>query len=241
MFTPSLAQVPDDDLHVDLRGMLLSGRCRLHGDAAGSFVVCSDVYPFGVAWGSPPAEVVRAATAAAGWQAAEEWHLMADGDAAEAVAAALPGWKSRGVLLHRWPHRRAWPLASDGAEVRLAPLGWRRAAFAVDHLPGALRRELSHDWVATRPLAAAFVDGRMVSWCYAALDTETRWDVSVDTLAPFRRRRLAFACFATLAADMERRGKRPVWGAVEENAASLELAARLGFEPVGRLTSFVRP
>jgi predicted GNAT family acetyltransferase len=81
----------------------------------------------------------------------------------------------------------------------------------------------------------------MVSWCYAPVETETLWDVAVDTLAPHRRRRLATACFAALANEMERRGKRPVWGALEENAPSMTLAARLGFEPAARLTSFVRP
>lgn len=241
MFADCLACVPDDDRCVDLRGMLLSGRCRLFGDAAGGFVACSEAYPYGVAWGAPAADVVGAAVAGAGWEGAEKWHLMAEGDTAAEVAAALPEWPRRGVVLHRWPQERAWPLASGEAELRVAPHGWRRAGFAVDHLPAPLRRELSHDWVATRPIAAAFSGGRMVSWCYAPLETETLWDVSVDTLEAFRRRGLSAACFATLAGEMERRGKRPVWGAVEENAASLGLAARLGFEPTARLTSFVRP
>jgi GNAT superfamily N-acetyltransferase len=236
-----LACLPDDDRCVDLRGMLLSGRCRLHGDSAEGFVACSGAYPYAVAWGVPSPEVVRAAADTAGWEDAEEWHLLADGETVAAVAAALPGWKRRGVVLHRWPHESSWPLATGGAKVRVARHGWRRAGFAVDHLPDPLRRELAHDWVASRPLAAVFVDGRMVSWCSAAVETETLWDVAVDTLAPHRRRRLATACFAALANEMERRGKRPVWGALEENAPSMRLAARLGFETAARLTSFVRP
>lgn len=236
-----LACLPDEDRCVDLRGMLLSGRCRLHGDSTDGFVACSGAYPYAVAWGAPSPEVVRAAAAAAGWTDAEEWHLLADGDTVAAVAAALPSWKRRGVVLHRWPHERSWPLAAGDLDIRLASRGWRRAGFAVDHLPGPLRRELSNDWVAARPLAAAFADGRMVSWCSAPVETETLWDVAVDTLAPHRRRRLATACFGALAGEMDRRGKRPVWGALEENAPSTRLAARLGFEPAARLTSFVRP
>lgn len=233
--------VPDDDRCVDLRGMLLSGRCRVHGDSTDGFVACSGSLPFGVAWGSPSAATVRAGVAAAGWEAAEEWHLMADGAAAEAVAAALPGWRRRGVVLHRWPPERPWPLPEPDADVRLAPDGWRRAGFAIDHLPAPLAAELSDDFVATRPLAAAFADGRMASWCYAPVETETLWDVSVDTLEPFRRQRLSTACFAALAPEMAGRGKRPVWGAFDENAPSLGLARRLGFEPAARLASFVRP
>lgn len=236
-----LACLPDEDRCVDLRGMLLSGRCRLHGDSTAGFVACSGTYPYAVAWGTPPAMTIRAAADTAGWEDAEEWHLLAGGESVDAVAAALPGWDRRGVVLHRWPHERCWPLATGGTDVRGAPHGWRRAGFAVHHLPAPLRRELSDDWVATRPFAAAFEEGRMVSWSYAPVETETLWDVAVDTLAPYRRRRLATACFAALAGEMERRGKRPVWGALEENAPSTTLAARLGFEPAARLTSFVRP
>lgn len=241
MIDECLACVPDDDRCVDLRGMLLSGRCRLHGDSAEGFVACSDAFPYAVAWGEPVAEVVRAAAATAGREEAEEWHLLADGQTVDAVAAALPGWSRRGVVLHRWPHERSWPLAGGGTDVRVAPRGWGRAGFAIDHLPEPLQRELAHDWVAGRPLAAAFADGRMVSWCYAPIETETLWDVSVDTLEPYRRRRLATACFAVLAGEMEGRGKRPVWGALEENSPSMTLAARLGFEPAARLTSFAPP
>ena len=233
--------VPDDDRCVDLRGMLLSEHCAVHGDSSDGFVACSGAYPYGVAWGRPGGETVRAAVEGAGWEGAEEWHLLADAEAAEAVSEALPEWARRGVVIHRWPPERAWPLPDGAAEVKLAPQGWRHAGFEIDHLPPALARELSHDFVASQPFAAAFVDGRMASWCYAPLETETLWDVSVDTLEPYRRQRLSTACFAALAREMEGRGKRPVWGAVEENAASLGLAARLGFEPAARLASFVRP
>lgn len=243
MTTPAdcLARVPDDDASIDLRAMLLSGRCRVHGDPEAGFVACSDAYPFAVAWGRPAGEVVRRAVSEAGWAEVEEWHLMAGGEAVEIVAAVLPGWRRRGVVLHRWPAGRAWPEPATGADLRLAAGGWRAAGFAIDHLPAPLVRELSDDFVAARPLAAAFADGRMVSWCYAPHETETRWDVSVDTLEPDRRRGLAGACFALLAREMERRGRRPVWGAFDENTASLGLAAKLGFEPAARLTSFVRP
>jgi len=34
------------------------------------------------------------------------------------------------------------------------------------------------------------------------------------------------------------RGKQPVWGAMQSNAASLRLAAKLGFAPVDELVVF---
>jgi RimJ/RimL family protein N-acetyltransferase len=40
---------------------------------------------------------------------------------------------------------------------------------------------------------------------------------------------------------MWERGKRPVWGAEESNAASMALAAKLGFKPVERLIVFHGP
>ncbi len=79
------------------------------------------------------------------------------------------------------------------------------------------------------------MDGRAVSFCYAALPTETLWDVSIDTLAAFRRRGLAAACFALAVETLSKTGRRPVWGAVDSNVASLQLAERLGFRPVDRL------
>ena len=239
--SPYLACVPDDVRSVDLRGLLLSVRCRVHGEPGAGFVACSDAYPYAVAWGRPSHEVVRAAVGGAGWDDAAQWHLMAGGETAQVVAEALPAWRRRDIVLHRWPDGRRWPPVPAGVVVRLAADGWRTAGLAVDHLPAPLRRELSDDFVAARPLAAALAGGRVVSWCYAPLETETLWDVSVDTLAAHRRRGLAGACFAALAREMARRGKRPVWGAFDENTASLGLAARLGFEPAARLTSFVRP
>jgi len=79
---------------------------------------------------------------------------------------------------------------------------------------------------------------RPVAFCYAAVQTETLWDVAVDTLAEHRRRGLAAACFTALARHMNDRGLSPVWGSLDDNVASMKLARKLGFVPVARLTSF---
>jgi predicted GNAT family acetyltransferase len=85
------------------------------------------------------------------------------------------------------------------------------------------------------------VNGVAASFCYAGSTTETLWDVSIDTLEPFRRQGYAGLCVAYVVDQMNREGKRPVWGAVESNEASLRLASKLGFKPVDRITVFERP
>ena len=109
--------------------------------------------------------------------------------------------------------------------------------FVWSAMPGHLLDML---WV---PLFVACVPpgdaGRIVSVCSAAWETETLWDVSVETVSDYRRRGLAAACFIALARWMlAERGKRPVWGAHESNPASLALAASLGFVRESELLSF---
>ena len=106
--------------------------------------------------------------------------------------------------------------------------------LSLAHLPGELRQELE----STRgrsPLAVGFVDGRAVSFACAPWQTETLFDLSIDTLEPHRGRGLAAAVAALLIDAVSRAGRQPVWGALEDNGPSLRLAARLGFVPVDRL------
>jgi len=131
--------------------------------------------------------------------------------------------------------------APAGSELRLAAEGAAAAGLDLGHLPGELRQEMGIDYVTTRPMVAARVDGRVAAFCYAPFVTEGLWDVAVDTLEPYRRRGLAAACFRRLAAHLAEQGRRPVWGALDSNLPSLRLAERLGFVPEAALVSFVRP
>ncbi len=88
------------------------------------------------------------------------------------------------------------------------------------------------------PMVAAFVDNRVASICYACRESESLWDISIDTLEPYRRRGLAAACVRFLIRKMRQEGKEPVWGAVDSNIASLGLATKLGFRPVARIAVF---
>jgi len=240
-------RIADEPRCVDLRGLLLSGRCELFGEGEG-FVARSVDFPFAAVGGVPSQEAILAAVEGAEERAASwagegsegEWHLLVQPEAVERVAVALPsGWRRRGVRLHRWSGELPTAAQPEGAEMVLAADGHARAGLSLDHLPAALRREMESEHAAHQPLAAVLVDGRAAAYCYAAFLTESLWDVAVDTLQPYRRRGLAAACFRTLAAHLGRLGKRPVWGALTENEASLRLAAKLGFVPVAELTSFV--
>lgn len=246
-----LAQaIADEPRYVDVRGLLLSGRCAVvrARDPEHGLIARSWDFPFAAGVGELDEEVVRRVVADGELPSREqiesgeraEWHLLVQPEAAETAARALPGWDRRAVHIHRYERELpAFPADPEGAELTLAPDGWAAAGFDLGHLPPDLRREMENEYVASRPLAAAFVDGRLAATCYAPFVTEALWDVAVDTLEPHRRRGLASACFLALAAHLGRSGRRPVWGAVDENTASLRLAARLGFRPDAELISLV--
>jgi GNAT superfamily N-acetyltransferase len=139
------------------------------------------------------------------------------------------GWIAEGAIVHDEPARHSLPSHTrpvtffDGTDVP-----------DLRHVPANLRRELEAA-LAFSPIAAALDGDVPVSFCYSGWETETWWDVSIDTLAPWRNRGFAAAAVEALMAHMRRRGKRAVWAALESNVPSLRVARRLGFTPVGRL------
>jgi GNAT superfamily N-acetyltransferase len=90
------------------------------------------------------------------------------------------------------------------------------------------------------PIAAAWADGLPVAFCHPVLETETLWDVSVDTAEDYRGRGLAGRAARAMIRHLRHAGKAPVWGALESNLPSLHVARRLGFVPAGRLAVFSR-
>jgi RimJ/RimL family protein N-acetyltransferase len=119
---------------------------------------------------------------------------------------------------------------------RDADVRWLMSADAIDwsHVASDLRHELSAAF-AFSPVAAAFDDGVAVAFCYAAFQTETLWDVSIDTIPRARGRGHARRAAAFLIAHQRDRGRRPVWGAVESNLPSQAVAKSLGFLPADAL------
>ena len=126
------------------------------------------------------------------------------------------------AVLHTLPDPDTLP-ELDGAQLLGdAPL---------DHVPAALAAELR----AAPRVWAAWVDGLPVSFAYAPWRSAAYFDVSVDTLPDARQLGLGALVATAMIRDERAGGREPVWGADEENRASLRLAKRLGFVEVDEI------
>ena len=223
------ALLPDTPRFLETRGMLLEG-CELLGveeGGAGPSFVARGLYPEGelvAVVGHPAAgAVVEAVARNRGLRA-----VIAMPENAVPVARTLPGWEIRPAILHLLGEDGLTPMPEGDVGL----LSGRDEPLV---LPGDLRAELENAIRMGTPLAAAFVDGAPVSFCYAASETERLWDVAIDTVEGYRRQGHAARCAAFMVRHMrETTGKEPVWGALETNVASMNLAASLGFVPVDR-------
>jgi hypothetical protein len=225
--TDLAARLPDLPRLVETRAILLSGACEVLGDTAhGDYVVRSVDTALAAVVGRPSTGALREMAARGG-----VLEILCAEEAAAATVAALPGWRADPATIHvlgRTDPPRAF---APGRDVRLVGPD---EPVSLTHLPAELRRELQ----AARhrsPFAIAFAGGRGVSFAYAPWQTETLFDVSIDTVASHRGRGRGAAAARLLIEHMRARGRQPVWGAMEGNIASLRLAARLGFVPVDRL------
>lgn len=216
------SRLPDAPRWVETRAMLLADRCALVplGDAV---LVRHARLPLDALIGTPLAGALVEA-------ADPKRELIVQTEDVETVAAGLPGWRGHEAVLHVQPDGATLPDTGD-PNVRLV------TPSDIGGLPATLRAELATT-LTWAPCAALFVDGLPVSLCSAPSETETLWDVSIDTLEPFRGRGYARRCAGFMIALEARRGRRPVWGALTTNAASLALAARLGFVAAERLFVF---
>ena len=145
----------------------------------------------------------------------------------EDVVAALRAIDrpSERAILHALPDPERLP-DPEGA----VPLG----DASLEHVPRALADELA--WARSRgPVWSAWVDGEPVCFAYAPWRSGRWFDISIDTLPEARQLGLATIVASAMIRDERARGREPVWGADEGNAASLRLARRLGFEPVDEL------
>ena len=235
------AALPDAPRWVETRWMLAAEDVAVFAEAGSetsNFVVRGCGGELLSAVGDPAARVILEAIAGAD----EEAELLSDAPPSDRLVEALAGWEAEEATLYGLPAdvekeiRGAEGRMVAGAEI--APVS-RDQAGLLDGLPAELRHELGAAIVRTT-LMAAWIDGRPVAFSYAAAETETWWDVSVDTLEAYRGRGYAAAVAATLVERYRREGKRAAWGAVASNAASQRVAAKLGFEPVDRLTLFER-
>jgi len=206
--------------------MMLSGRCQLFGvDETGtlSFAVSSPEMEFISVAGFPAKRAILEAVATNTNQS----EILATSKNSKHVAEALPDWAVSLAKLHVLGGQPRLPAISANV-VRLLTLA---EIEAMKNLPLDLKEELT---TACRysPVAATIVEGAPVSFCYAGSQTESLWDISIDTLAGYRNKGYAAACVAYMIELMNQQKKQPVWGAYETNEASLRLAAKLGFVAV---------
>lgn len=184
--------LPDVPRWLEIRSMLLSGRCEVLGLEEGaptpSFVAREleegeeqMIYVVG----RPSSE--EAIREAARRNRGAGMVLAAPEDASH-VLGALPGWKANRATLHLLGDAPRLPSPAEG-EVRLLGASDLPRASWVDGIPEDLRSFLEDVVLGGEaPAAAALEDGRPVSFCVASDQTESLWDVSIDTLEGHRRR-----------------------------------------------------
>jgi GNAT superfamily N-acetyltransferase len=252
----ALTRVPDEPRWIDTRGMLLSGRASVVAPSAapgtmpGAIVVVADSALASIIDRPEPHAIGNVVASLPG-----DVNVLAQMENADYVSRALPTWKRHRAIIHVLRGAPAWQPTSD-LNTRVFT---RASAPRFDHVPASLSRELldalngrtisrfvpgvvppvaartSH---VTVPMAAAWADGRPVSFCYPVWQTETLWDVSIETLEPYRGHGLGASAARTLIRHMRRTGRAPVWGALDTNTASRALAARLGFVETAGIAVF---
>lgn len=226
--------LPDDAVHLTPRALLWGAAGELaapepHGH--GACLVARDE-PLVFVLGEPGGRCLRRALATYG---RDGECLCLPGSSAH-VQEGLPNWSPRRALIHE----AGRPPTALPASRDLTLHGPGLATLPdLDHLEPELAARVD-EMVRRGPLAAAWWGHRPVSFCMAPFVTRGRWDVEVETGAAWRGRRLAERAFRLLVGVQRDLGREPVWGALEDNQASLALARRLDFRPVGALDVFTR-
>jgi GNAT superfamily N-acetyltransferase len=206
--------------------MLLRGTAEILGDDLRHFAVYDPTAEVGAIIGVPPIEEIRRLEA----MCTEQSVIVASPQTAEDLGQALSLWRCELALLHTLPNTDRLP---DAPGVRLVTA----AEIQEMEIDAELKEEFS-DAAAFSPLSVAFTNSVPASFCYAAWQTETLWDVSIDTLPPYQRQGHASRNLAWMIRFLRETGRSPVWGALESNEASLNLAQKLGFVEVDQICVF---
>ncbi len=224
------AALPDLPRWVETRWMLREGGDWARTTGAGmGVVVLAEELRLGAVVGHPDPAMLRRALD----DAPCDFSLIVQLSDLAHARAALAGWAAPVLAtIHRLSSQgRADAPPDPGVLVFSPPYG-----ELVSRLPAEMRREAPY----ATAIAVQLTGGSPVSVCQATAVTETLRDAGVQTAEGHRRRGHASACFRALAAYMAAAGKESVWGAEEGNRASIELARKLGFEPVERV-AIMRP
>jgi hypothetical protein len=172
-----------------------------------------------------PAGAVDPAAAIAVARAHPAHTLLID-DPALAAAVSAPDRRAVRALLHTLVDPARLPELEGAAPLPRDEL--------LPHVPQPLAAELARAR-ARGPVWAAWLDGEPAAFAYAPARSARWFDVSVDTLPAARQLGLGAIVAVALIRAERAAGREPVWGATDDNPASLRLAARLGFAPVDEL------
>lgn len=223
-----LSRLPDLPLWVETRDLLLSkGSKLIENSTRSGFVVWSAENGLGSVVGEPESYALARAVS-------DVPELLAFADNIDPVQSLLPGFDAELATVFSAPEQLPSAPPHRCREISLSEIA------AQDHLPDALLSELSdvaEDGVA---VVAAFDGVLPVAFAYVASETESLWDVSIDTIQSHRRQGYAAAAVLHLMRKMRETGKSAVWGALESNRASASLARRLGFVDNDRLWVLTR-
>ncbi len=229
------ARLPDLPRWVEVRDLLLADEATVYGwqtepelaavaretDGQVAFVI-----------GAPDLAAVMAAVRGL---AGEDSGLIAPEAVADRLLPALPGWRRTRIRLHTLPDLARLPSAEAG-QVEFIDVAVLDGQAIEEELLGELRSGAQHSL-----LAATHVSGQPVAFCYVSSQSETWWDIAVDTLPAHWRRGYAGLAVTHMIRHMQTQGKQPVWQAVEDNPASWRLAEKLGFVQIDELALFQPP
>jgi len=224
-----IQELPDIPRWIYARWIILTGDGRVYardGLETSASIIQHPTNGLTCIIGEPDADLVLRAIEAGG----EQLRILTSVDNYRYIENIVPGWELSPVTIHILPHR-AHRITTDVYSVRFLDADEISSA---QHVPDELKSELM-DAKRRSPIAALFVDGIPVSFCYVAADTETLWDISIDTLAEYRNKGYAAQTATYMINFMNKKGKRPVWGAEESNPASIKLALKLGFKVIDQL------
>lgn len=229
------SSLPDQPRWVQARGMMLSGRCDVllgpEGKRGAGYLVVDSDGKSACAVHRPVASLVSQLEGRKSLPS----QLLAPLENVESLMAMLPSWRVMPATVHVHPAPESLPQPAHGAHFLTGGDVER-----LRDLPAGLEEELALA-LGRGPVAAAFADGRAVSFAYSAYETERWIDLSLDTLPDYRRLGFATSAAALLIHSMLARGKKPVWGALDADTASLAMAAKYGFRAVDRLAVLVAP
>lgn len=88
-----------------------------------------------------------------------------------------------------------------------------------------------------RPLVGIVAEGQLLSVAHSSRRTSEACELGVDTLPRARRRGYALAATVAWSAAIQQEGLVPIYSALAENTASLNLAVAAGYREVARIVT----